>query len=265
MKSIFKFLILSFVILFNASVANAKLYSKEVSYQADVPLKGFIIHDDGTKELRPVVIVIHEWWGHNDYARKRATMLAKEGYIAFALDMFGDGKTANHPDQAMGFVKEATAKAATSKIRFDAALALIKKYPFADPKKIAVIGYCFGGGTALTMARLGEDLKGVASFHGGLTSPVKAKKNKVKAKLLVLNGADDPMVTADAVSAFKSEMDKANVSYEFVNYPGVTHAFTNPSATLLGKKFGLPLKYDAKADRDSWMRLTVFLKDVFAK
>lgn len=248
-----------------SSSAEAKLYSKEITYQADVSLKGFLIHDDGTKELRPAVIVIHEWWGHNDYARKRATMLAKQGYIAFALDMFGDGKNTTHPDQAMGFVKETTANFETAKLRFDAAKNFLKKYPFVDPKRIAVIGYCFGGGTALNLARLGEDVQAVASFHGSLESSFKAKRRKTTAKLLILNGAADPMVTPEAVTAFKKEMDKAKVDYEFVNYPGVKHAFTNPAATKLGKTYNLPLVYDAKADADSWQRLTSFLKTVFEK
>ena len=142
------------------------------------------------------------------------------------------------------------------------ALELLKSKEGVDPNNIAAIGYCFGGAVVLNMARAGVDLKGVASFHGSLKSAIKAKKGKVKAKLLVLNGASDPMITAKDIKNFKNEMRRAQVSYEFINYPQAKHAFTNPDATKIGDKFDLPIAYDKSADEDSWQVMKDFFEIV---
>jgi dienelactone hydrolase len=239
---------------------------EEVTYRAgDSVLKGYIAWDASRKGRRPSVIVVHEWWGHNDYVRRRARMLAEEGYTALALDMYGDGKQADHPNDAQKFMMEAIANPENAKARFMAAYDLLKRHETVDPSKIAAIGYCFGGGVVLQMARFGADLAGVASFHGSLATEAPAKPGAVTAKILVLHGADDQLVPKAQVEAFKNEMDAAGVDYTFIEYPGAMHAFTNPAATENGKKFGLPLAYDREADEKSWAELQKFLQGLFAE
>jgi dienelactone hydrolase len=246
------------------STAQAAVQGKEVSYREDgTTLKGYIAYDDAIKGRRPAVLVVHEWWGHNDYTRKRADMLAALGYTALAVDMYGDGKQANHPDDAGKFATEVSKNMPLAKRRFEAGMKLMRKQKTVDPKEMAAIGYCFGGGVVLNMARMGEDLKGVASFHGSLDTSTPAQSGKVKARIISFTGEDDPMIGADKVAAFKLEMDSAGADYRVVTYPGVKHSFTNPSADELGKKFNLPLAYNAEADKDSWQQLTVFLREVF--
>jgi dienelactone hydrolase len=241
--------------------ASAELKTQEVEYkQGTTVLQGFVAWDDAVKGKRPGVLVIHEWWGHNEHAREQARRLAKAGYVGFALDMFGKGKLATHPADAKTFTAEATATPATEKARFDAALAELKQRPEVNPKQIGAIGYCFGGGVALDMARMGEPLAFVATFHGALAAKEPAKKGAIKPKLLILAGADDPMVGKDQVAAFKQEMTAAGAKYEVVEYPGAKHAFTNPDAG----KFGVPgLEYNAKADQESFAALLKLLSDTF--
>ena len=237
---------------------------EEVTYSAgDTVLKGYIAWDASKQGPRPGVIVVHEWWGHNEYVRERARMLAEEGYTALALDMYGDGKQATHPDDAKKFMMESINNADAAGARFQAAYELLQKHATTDPSKVAAIGYCFGGAVVLHMARYGMDLDGVASFHGNLATETPAKPGAVTAKVLVLHGADDPFVPAEQVDAFKKEMDAAGADYKFVEYPGAVHAFTNPAATENGKKFGLPLAYDEKADEQSWAELQRFLEALF--
>jgi len=249
-----------------ANIARAEIQSEIVSYTIDgQPFQGYLSYDDSVSGKRPGVLVVHEWWGHNAYARKRADMLAKLGYTAFAIDMYGAGKLARHPDDAQKFMQETMANMKTAETRFNEAKLLLQKQPTVDPGKIAAIGYCFGGGTVLHMAKQGSDLSGVVSFHGTLTTKIPAKASQTKANILVLNGADDPFVTAEQITAFKQEMKAAGAKFEFVNYPGVKHSFTNPDADKLGKQFNMPLAYNAKADKDSWQRMQQFLKRVFEK
>ncbi|MDD2542371.1 MAG: dienelactone hydrolase family protein [Desulfuromonadaceae bacterium] len=260
-------LLLSLVFsLYAASSASAKVSGREVEYRAGTTvLKGYVAEDTALKGKRPAVLVVHEWWGLNDYARKRARMLAKLGYIAFAVDMYGDGKTARHPDDAGKFASEAMKNNVVGEARFNAALDFIKQQPLVDPTRIAAIGYCFGGGVVLHMARQGADLKGVVSFHGSLATAVLAKAGVVKAKVLVFNGEADKMTTPEQVAAFKDEMTRAGVSFRYVGYPGVMHSFTNPDADAYAKKFNLPLAYNKKADLDSWAQMKKFLREIFAK
>lgn len=236
--------------------------SEEISYASDgAQLTGYLAYpNDGVK--RPGVLVIHEWWGHNDYVRKRADMLAKLGYAAFALDMYGDGKVTAHPEDAGKFMTEVKEKEGRMHARFNAALDLFKAHSAVEANRIAAIGYCFGGGVALNMARSGMDLKGVVSFHSSIGELMPIAET-ASAKVLVLNGADDPWITEEHKQAFKAEMDAGNMVYEFIDYPGVVHSFTNPAATALGEEFNLPIKYDAAADADSWQRMQVFLKEIF--
>ena len=246
--------------------AKTNIQGQEVTYQAgDTTLKGYIAWDGNHKGRRPGVIVVHEWWGHNEYVRRRARMLAEEGYTALALDMYGDGRQADHPSDAQKLMMEAIANPGIAKARFMAAYDLLNKHETVDPSKIVAIGYCFGGAVVLQMARLGTDLQGVVSFHGNLSTESPAKPGVVKAKVLVLHGADDSLVPKEQVEAFKKEMDTAGVDYTFIAYPGAVHAFTNPAATKNGKKFNLPLAYDEQADHESWAELQKFLRGLFGE
>ncbi len=246
--------------------AGSNIKGKEVSYRSgSTVMKGYLAYDKKIKGKRPGVLVVHEWWGLNDYARKRARMLAGMGYAALAVDMYGGGKQALHPDDAGKFSSELMKNFDVGKARFMAAMDFLKKQRITDPERIAAIGYCFGGGVVLNMARQGIDLKGVASFHGGLTAVKPAEKGAVKARILVLNGEDDKFVTADQIEAFKKEMEDAGVDLKFISYPGAMHSFTNPDADTYAKKFNLPLGYNADADKKSWEELGRFLEEIFRK
>jgi dienelactone hydrolase len=177
--------------------------------------------------------------------------------------MYGDGKQAMHPDDAGKFSSEVMKNFDSAKARFLAAADFLKQQPTVDPARIAAIGYCFGGGVVLNMARQGVDLKGVASFHGSLAAVQPAQAGRVKARLMVFNGADDKFVSPEQIESFKKEMTDAGADFTFVNYPGAIHSFTNPGATALGKKFNLPLAYNAKADRESWDELKKFFAMIF--
>ncbi|MGD8642674.1 MAG: dienelactone hydrolase family protein [Chromatiales bacterium] len=248
------------------SLAWADLQRKEVEYSANgTTMKGYLVYDESIGDPRPGVLVVHEWWGQNAYARKRAEMLAELGYVALAVDMYGDGQQATHPEDAGKFASAVRKNMDVGERRFLAAKQLLSSQPQTDPDRVAAIGYCFGGGVVLEMARRGVDLDGVVSFHGSLTTEQPARAGEVKAGVLVLNGADDPFVKPEQITAFEQEMSAAGVEYEFINYPGALHSFTNPEATENGKKFDLPLAYDAQADQDSWKAMQGFLDRVFAK
>ncbi len=242
----------------------AAVETKEVTYAGGgVQMKGFLAWGGDAKGKRPAVIVVHEWWGHNDYVRARAKQLAEMGYVALAVDMYGDGKTASHPDNAMAFMSEATKDKVQAAERFNAGLALLRANEHVDAQNIAAIGYCFGGAVVLNMARAGTDLKGVASFHGALGGWMTPLPGSVTAKVLVLNGADDSMVPAEAVAKFEDEMKAARADFRVINYPGAKHSFTNPAADQFAKQFNMPVAYNAAADQASWAELDAFLKDVF--
>jgi dienelactone hydrolase len=244
--------------------AMATIVGKPVQYKADgITMKGYVAYDNATKGKRPGVLIIHEWWGLNDYARKRANMLAKEGYIAMAVDMYGNGKTADHPKDAGAFATAVNKDPAGALARFKAAMATLDKQPQTDRTRIAAMGYCFGGGQVLNMARDGLPLKGVVSFHGSLATDNPAKPDQIKARIRVFTGAEDPMAPPDVVKAFEKEMQDAHADYNLVSYPDAMHAFTNPDADKLGKEFKLPLKYDAAADHDSWTQTLAFFKEIF--
>jgi dienelactone hydrolase len=244
--------------------AQAAIKGEPVEYKSNGTVhKGYMVYDDAIATKRPGVLVIHEWWGHDEHARNSARKLAEAGYVALALDMYGDGKQAHHPDDAGKFAGEVRKNQSLMKSRFEAGMKLLQKQSRVDAKRVAAIGYCFGGSVVLEMARAGENLRGVASFHGGLATENPAKPGKVKAQVLVMNGAEDPFVPAEQIAAFKKEMESAKVDYKFVNYPGAKHSFTNPSADANGAKFKLSLAYDAQADQASWSDLQSFLKHVF--
>jgi dienelactone hydrolase len=253
-----------FVLLFGVLLASpvlAAVHGEEVTYTSGTTtMKGYLAYDESQSGKRPGVLVVHEWWGHNEYARKRAKMLAELGYTALAVDMYGNGKQASHPKDAGQFSGEVKNDMPEAKARFDAAMQLLQQQPTVDPERIAAIGYCFGGGIVLEMARMGLDLKAVASFHGSLGTDHPAEKGMVKGKILVANGADDPFTKPEQIASFKQEMDAAGVDYRFVNYPGAKHSFTNPSADQYGKQFNLPLEYNQAADEQSWQAMQQLFK-----
>lgn len=252
--------ILLSAVLFSCAHGN----KKEISYNANgVEMKGYYVAPKSQGASRPGVLVVHEWWGHNDYSRKRAEMLADLGYHALAVDMYGDGKTADHPKKAGEFSGMVMKNMPEAKKRFEAALKTLKSMPGVDQNNIAAIGYCFGGGIVLNMARMGVDLKGVVSYHGSLATATPAKKGQVKPEILVFNGEADPMISAKDIKDFEKEMTSAKAKYKFVSYKGALHGFTNPGATEVGKKFSLPVAYDAKADEDSWAQTQVFFNSIF--
>lgn len=240
-----------------------KVVGNEITYATDsTTMKGYIAYDENIEAKRPGIIVVHEWWGHNDYTRKRADMLAELGYTAIAIDMYGDGKQAAHPGDAGKFSGMVMSNMPAAKARFNAALEQLKNHPSVDPDKIAAIGYCFGGSVVLTMANAGMDLDAVAAFHSGVQLPVMPSSD-LKAKVLVCNGAEDPFVSPESIAAFTKAMDSVEADYQYIAYEGAVHAFTSKGADSLGKKFDLPLAYQEKADKASWEELQELLNQVF--
>ncbi len=257
-------IVASIVIALLTLPAFAAIQTEVVSYEIEgQSYTGYLAWDDAIEGKRPGILVVHEWWGHNDYVRKRAEMLAELGYTAFALDMYGSGKVAEHPDDAKQFMMAVVSDYPVAEQRFAKAMDILKARDTVNAEQMAAIGYCFGGGMVLHMARAGMDLDGVVSFHGSLGTKNPAQPGSVNADVLVLNGAADPMVPPEQVAAFEDEMKAAGVNYQVVNYDGAQHAFTNPGATEKGEKFGMPLAYDEAADKDSWERMKVFLKGIF--
>lgn len=245
-----------------AVVQTDAIKEEPVTYSVDGKnFNGYVTYDSKQQGKRPAVLVVHEWWGLNDYSRSRAKQLAQLGYIAMAVDMYGDGKTGDDPKTAMELATPFYKDATLAKTRLDAAINKLKTFPQTDASKMAAIGYCYGGFVVLNAAKLGVDLKGVVSFHGGL-SGVPVNKDLLKAKILVCHGEADQFVNPE-VAAFKKSMDSAGVDYTFKSYPNAKHAFTNPGATELGKKFNMPIEYNAVADAASWNDMKAFFVKIF--
>lgn len=255
-----------FALLIASTTSLSGIVGKQITYKGNgITMKGYLAYDDQIKTARPGVLVVHEWWGHNDYTRKRARMLAELGYVALAVDMYGNGRRAAHPKDASKFSSEVMQNMEGMKARFLAAMNILKNNKNVDSTQIAAIGYCFGGGVVLAMAREGTPLKAVTSFHGMLATQHPAEPGKVQAKVLVCNGADDSFVSQEDISNFKQEMETANVDYKFVNYPGAVHGFTNPGATDMGKKFNISIAYNEKADKESWEDMKKLFSNTLTK
>jgi dienelactone hydrolase len=246
--------------------ASAAIREEPVSYKAgDTVMKGFVVYDDARKAKRPGIVVVHEWWGITKHVHDSARSLAAMGYTAFIADMYGEGKTADNPKTAGELAGSVSKNPALKQARFNAARDALTRHATVDSKRIGAIGFCFGGSVVLDMARVGADLAGVAAFHAGLTTSTPAAPGKVKAKVLVQNGADDPFIKPDSVEAFEKEMVLAKAHYHYLSYPGAVHAFTNPEATEAGKKFNLPLAYNAKADKQSKAEMAKFFAEIFGR
>jgi len=236
------------------------IQTREVEYRSgDLVLKGYIAWDSARTGRRPGVLVVHEWWGHNEHSRNSARRLAEAGYVGFALDMFGNGKNTTHPDTAQLFMNEAMKDLPALLARFTAAREELVKDPHVDPERIGAIGYCFGGAVVLTEARTGADLDAVISFHGALP-PGKVDSGAVKARVLMLTGADDPMVPAAMVENFRKEMTAAGANFQIVTYPGAKHSFTNPHADSVGMA---ALAYNPEVARQSWDAMLALLREVW--
>jgi dienelactone hydrolase len=243
--------------------ATPQLKEENVSYFLDnTTLKGYIVYDSSTDKKRPAILVVHEWWGMNDYPKMRARKLAGLGYVAMAVDLYGNGTTVDNPTDAQKMAMPFYQDPKMAKNRLEIFINALKQYSQVDPSNIAAIGYCFGGGVLLNTVRLGEDLKAVVSFHGNLVG-TPADKNLLKAKILVCQGADDKFVMQPEVEKFKRQMDSIGADYTFKQYAGATHAFTNPAATALGKKFNIPIAYNAAADTASWNDMKEFFGRIF--
>ncbi|EON92941.1 dienelactone hydrolase [Marinobacter lipolyticus SM19] len=245
-------------------IADMQTETVEYTVNGDT-FTGYIAWDDDVEAKRPGVLVVHEWWGHNEFARGQAEKLAKAGYTAFALDMYGSGKVADHPDDAKQFMQEATSDIDNIKSRFMAAMELLQNHDSVDGDRIAAQGYCFGGAVVLNMARLGVDLDGVVSYHGALGSSIKAEAGKVNARVQVYTGGADQMVPSDQVADLVREMQDAEVDLTLVSFPGVLHSFTNPEADRIGKEFGMPVGYDNAAAKRSWDGTLRFYNEIFAE
>ncbi|MDD9811143.1 MAG: dienelactone hydrolase family protein [Gammaproteobacteria bacterium] len=240
--------------------------SETIDYRCgDAVLRGCLSADPNASAPRPGVLVVHEWWGCNDYIRGRAEQLANCGYTALAVDMYGDGQTAQTPEAAGKLMNAVLGDMETGQARLRAAFDVLAARDDTDAARIAAIGYCFGGAVALHAARVGLELAAAVSFHGALASFHTPAPGGVKARVLVCHGGADSLVPGADVDAFKAEMDAAGADYRFVDYAGAQHGFTNPAATENGRKFNLPLAYDADADRQSWRDMAALLEEVFDK
>ncbi len=253
------------LLVWNSEAFSAIIGEPLIYKSGDFSMQGYLTYDDTISGKRPGILVIHEWWGQNEYARERARMLAELGYTALAVDMYGDGRQAEHPDEAGKFAAEVRQNMPAATQRFQAAMQILQQHPTVDAEHIAAIGYCFGGGVALEMARQGLDLDAVVVFHGSLSTETPATPGVIKARILVCDGADDKLVSPEQIKAFHREMKVAGADYTFISYPGAKHSFTNPGADIYAEKFNIPVGYNEEADKRSWQDMQDFLKETFAK
>ena len=251
------------IILLTAAVAGAEIKREPLDYKhGDLALQGLLVYDDKIDGKRPAVIVCPEWYGLNDFAKGRAEELAKLGYVAFAIDPYGKGVTAKSVEEASKMSGALKADRATLKARVVAGLEALRNNTHVDPKRIAAIGYCFGGTTALELARSGADVAGVVSFHGTVGTPTPEDAKNIKGKVLVLHGGADPFVPDSEVADFVESMRRHTVNYQLNIYGGAVHSFTNPNAEKAGLK---GVAYDEQADRRSWAEMKIFFEEIFRR
>ena len=253
--------VILFMMALTQSTAEAKLQAKVVEYKhGDTVLEGYLAYDDAVQGKRPGVLVVHEWTGLGTYVKQRAEQLAALGYIALAIDMYGKGIRPQNPQDAAAQATIYRQDRALMRARARAGLTELLDHELADPQRIAAIGYCFGGGTVLELARSGAPVAGVVSFHGNLDTPNPGDAKNIRGKVLVLHGADDPFVPAPQVAAFQDEMRQAKVDWQMNFYGGAVHSFTNPGA---GSDATKGAAYDEKADRRSWAAMNLLFSEIF--
>jgi dienelactone hydrolase len=241
--------------------AQAEIRTKNISYQdAGIELEGYLAYNDSIKGKVPAVLIVHEWWGLNDYARKRAEQLAAMGYVAFALDMYGKGKVTQHPKQAAEWMRQTNSNVRLWQQRALAGLQVLKNEPRTDTARIAAIGYCFGGATVQQLAYSGADVKGVVSFHGSLLPPAPDQVKRDKAKFLICHGSADPFIKAETVQNYIAAMNASGLDWQMIMYGGAKHSFTNPDADKAGMA---ALEYSKSADQRSWSHMKQFFEEIF--
>lgn len=242
----------------------ADIHTEEITYTGDgIEMKGFIAWDSNKNGPGPGVLVVHEWWGCNEYTQRRARMLAEAGYIGMAVDLYGDGRTAANPDEAGELMNARIDDMKGTRARFMAALDALKAHPGVDGDRTGAIGYCFGGGVVTHMARMGAPLNVTGSFHGAVGLAAIDGPDQIDCRIMVYNGEADVLIGDDQISGFKAEMAKTGAHYDLIQLPGALHGFSNPMATTNGQKYGLPLAYNELADQSSWAHLLLTFEEVF--
>lgn len=228
-----------------------------------VRLRAHLARDAERRDPRPAVLVVHEWWGRTDYVCGRAEQLAALGYVGVAIDLYGDARQADNPDEAGAAMTALIEDMATTRRRFEATLDAVRGHHAVDENRVAAIGFCFGGGVVVHMARSGAPLAAVASFHGSVGLAVTDGPETIDCRVAAYNGEADTLVSAEDIEAFRAEMDRVGAHLYFIQLPGALHGFSNPAATGNGEKYGLPLAYDAVADATAWSHMTLLFRDVF--
>ena len=249
--------------LLTAPWAHAAIQVREVDYsEGNTALQGKLVYDDSLIGKRPGVLVFHEWMGPTSYELNRAQQLAQMGYAAFVADVYGKDVRPKNQNEAREQATKYKSDRPLMRERARAALETFRKQQTVDPAHIGAIGYCFGGTTALELARSGADIAGVVTFHGGLDSPDPNDTQHIKAQILVLHGANDTTMSPEVVSAFLDGLRKSSADWQFVEYSGARHGFSNPANGNDPKSL---VAYNEKADRRSWGAMKDFFSEVFGK
>ena len=261
MKSILLFL------MFTTAMASADILTKAVPYEhGGTKFEGFLAYGsaDSPNAKRPGVLVVPEWWGLNDYVKGRARQLAEMGYVALVVDMYGGGTNTTDAKKAKELAGPLYGSPEMA-VRARAGLDELLKTGLVDGDKVAAIGFCFGGSTCQALAYTGAPVAGIVSFHGGLIQPSAEDLKNIRCKFLMLNGAIDPTVKPEAIARYIKALDSAQVDYQFINYSGALHAFTNPDATKLAQQNGMTgmVGYNQTAARRSWEQMKVFFNELF--
>ncbi|HNP60501.1 MAG TPA: dienelactone hydrolase family protein [Nitrospirales bacterium] len=244
-----------------SSLVEARVQITTIPYNhGEVALEGVVAWDDGIKGKRPGILVVHEWWGLNEYVRERAEQLAALGYVAVAVDMYGKGKVTTHPDDARQWMQQITANVEMWQARGREGLGLLQANPLVDQTRLAAIGYCFGGATVMQMVYDGAPVKGVVSFHGSLPLPSASLSNKNSVKILIAHGEADPFLSQDHITKFKRALGEAGFDWHMVVFGGAQHGFTNPLANQYGME---GVQYQEQANRRSWGYMKLFFDEIF--